>query len=523
MKKHILINVLILFVICAMIPVYAKAEESENEISDTVQTEETTVSSSVSDEADTQTETPLGEEPVATDTETGDEPETDSGDSGAEEDPEVTKEPAETKEEDTEEPIEGSEDKNEEEDQAEPSKPQEETAEEDKEKESETDTTTPSEQTETQTEPEKKTEEDVKKQELEEAKKAAENKENKEPVLASNGLWIANIEHASIGNPLSGAKYGRLFGLTDFNFFTAQESGSYSAYTVSEKMIMLGKYQFTDFGAQGNGTAGALIAYMQACCSADVQYLYDALYQAYIGEQRTAFDEWNACASYDTENFMSMQDQFAYEIYYVRGEQEVEAAGIRLSERPWIVKGMCFSIFNTLGPYNEYGSGAYAITTSGVTNEDTNAEFIRKICEQMVYLYADEYTWMYGRFADGSDTAMGISDKELALEILSGALYDDPEAVTDKISRIRIKSRTDKTAIENGAKQYIVEVFGKREWKYSGETTVFPLQAGKDYRLSFETDEKSNRVEVVATGKGGYAGQVLKKTYMLSNTPPKER
>lgn len=356
-------------------------------------------------------------------------------------------------------------------------------------------------------------EEKEKQQELNEAR--AENKNSDNIVPVANSIWIETVAHFCNGHLLSAEKYGRFQGLTDFTFFTAQESGSYSAYTAGGGLIVLGKYQFTDFGSQGNGTATALVAYMRANCSGAAD-LYEALYQAFVAEKRNAVSEWNACALNDTEQFMALQDQFAYEHYYVRGEAAVEAAGISLKDRPWIVKGMCFSIFNALGPYNEYGSGAYAITTAGIQEDDSNAVFIRKICANMVSLYADRYTWMYGRYCDGSDTALGISDRDLALEILSGSLYLEKEPVTDKMLKVTIKDPSQKVAKKTGIYVKNIRVTAQSVREYTNETEKKVLKASKDYTVSSKVNKKHTKLTITIIGKGIYEGQTLKKTIPLS-------
>lgn len=364
-------------------------------------------------------------------------------------------------------------------------------------------------------------EEKEKQQELDTAR--AESKNTADTTApAANSIWIETIAHACKGHLLSAEKYGRFQGLTDFTFFTAQESGSYSAYSTGDGMVVLGKYQFTDFG-QGNGTATALVAYMCANCSGDAWDLYDALYQTFVVEKKNAVSEWNECALNDTENFMAMQDQFAYEHYYARGEAAVEAAGISLQDRPWVVKGMCFSIFNALGPYNEYGSGAYVITTAGIEEKDSNAVFIEKICDNMVSLYADKYTWLSGRYGDGSGTAIGVSDKDLALEILSGSLFLEEEPVTDTLWKVSVKYDTEEDAPRIGIGARNICVTAKKVREYTNETEKKVLKPSKDYTISVKFNKKHTKLTFTIRGKGDYEGQVLKKKILLSAMQLKEQ
>ena len=368
-------------------------------------------------------------------------------------------------------------------------------------------------------EPEQTEEEKSRQQELDKAR--AESKNNTKGITpVANSVWIETIPHYCNGHLLSAGKYGRLQGLTDFTFFTAQESGSYSAYNAGDGMVVLGKYQFTDFGTQGNGTATALISYMNANCGG----LYSDLYRAFVVEKRNAVNEWNACAVNDTANFMAMQDQFAYEHYYLRGEAAVEAAGISLHDRPWVVKGMCFSIFNGLGPYDEYGSGAYVITTAGISNEDSNAVFIEKICANMVALYADQYTWLYGRFCDGSDTALGISDKDLALEILSGSLFQDPEPVTDTLLEVTVEDNTPPSAQKKGVFVHTVSVTGKRVREYTNESETRVLNSAEDYTVKCKLNKKHTKLTLTISGQGIYEGQELEQKITLpAETPEKKK
>lgn len=358
-------------------------------------------------------------------------------------------------------------------------------------------------------------EEKAQQQELDTAR--AESRNNTTGIApAANSIWIETIAHPCKGHRLSAEKYERFRGLTDFTFFTAQESGSYSAYNAGDGMVVLGKYQFTDFGAQGNGTATALVAYMYANCGEETGDLYGALYQAFVVEKRESVAEWNACALNDTKNFMALQDQFAYEHYYARGEAAVEAAGISLKDRPWVVRGMCFSIFNALGPYDEYGSGAYAITTAGIKKKDSNAVFIEKICNNMVSLYADRYTWMAGRYGDGSDTALGVSDKDLALEILSGSLFKKKEPVTCSLWKITIKDDALNIAKKTGISVNAILVSAKNVREYTKETEKEELKLSKDYTISCKINKKHTKLTLTIRGKGRYKGQELKKKFTLN-------
>ena len=344
--------------------------------------------------------------------------------------------------------------------------------------------------------------------------KTQEKEEQKTKTLLSNPVLIGTVPHDSLGYLLSAAKYSRFYGLTDFNFFTAQESGSYSAYTVSENMIAIGKYQFTDFGAQGNGTAAGLIAYMQAHCSEAVVDLYNALYTAYILDGKNAIEEWNACAQTDTQNFMTMQDAYAYEHYYLPGEATVESAGIRLRNRPWVVKGICFSMFICLGTAATYGTGAYAVITAGIENTDSDEVFIEKACRRMVELYAGEYYWMYGRFEDGSDTAMGVSDKDLALEILEGNLYEDPDVFTCRIQKAALTYEKTKDKAGRTVQSPRLQVQGRIAYKESDIAERVTLQYNRDYTVACKT-VKNQMMFLEIKGKGRWQGCTILQTIPL--------
>ena len=521
MKRFTTFIIILTAVLCFPFFVYAENETVENpEVQETVLEEGT--SSDPSGETDPSVTDPSVTDPSVVDPSVTDPSVTDPEAEGSTDDPK--EEPVEPKEEEQdpskEEPS--SEDTETETDpssdpQADPTP---EPTDDDKAKtEQETETPSadkPDEESKTTSEP---TDEEKAKQ-LELDKARAESKNAADSITpVANSVWIETIFHPCNGHLLSGEKYGRLQGLTDFTFFTAQESGSYSAYTAGNNMVVLGKYQFTDFGAQGNGTATALIAYMYDCTGSD---LYASLYHAFVVEKRPAVEEWNACALYDTENFMAMQDEFAYEHYYLTGEAAVEAAGISLSTRPWVVKGLCFSIFNALGPYDVYGSGAYAITTAGIQNEDSNAVFIEKVCANMVSLYADEYLWMYGRYYDGTDTAIGVSDKDLALEILNGSLYADPEPVTDLMADFTVNNSNAKAAKKQGFSIKDVSVIAKVVREYSGETEIKPLQVSRDYTISCKLSKKRSTRTITIRGKGQYEGQWLKKTLPFSASRSEE-
>jgi len=507
-------------------------EEDTEDPSENTDTEAETSEGSGEDEKDKQDEEPAGEDPAGEDpeekpadeteessSEKQEDAETEDEESSEEKDPDNTddKKPDETEDEESSE--------DEVKDDTKDKKPDDsdvkDTEDAEKESGSDKDKTEKSESEEEKKDSDSDKKSKTKKDKKKETKDKKTDEEKKEPVNpdaitpAAGSVWIETIPHPCNGFALSAEKYERFRGLTDFTFFTAQESGSYSAYNAGDGMVVLGKYQFTDFGTQGNGTATALVSFMQANCYGDAQYLYDALYQAFVIKKRTSVDEWNACALNDTENFIAMQDEFAYQHYYLRGEAAVEAAGISLKDRPWVVKGICFSIFNTLGPYDEYGSGAYAVTTAGISNDDSNEDFIRKVCDQMAALYAERYTWLYGRYADGTDTAMGVSDKDLALEILSGTLYEDKDAVAFHLNPIKVtKLQAVKPKADNFP-AWSIKITGTVELKYANEKQRVNLKKNSDYSMTKKINSKHTKMTVIVTGKGEYEGQEVRKIILL--------
>lgn len=129
---------------------------------------------------------------------------------------------------------------------------------------------------------------------------------------------------------------------------------------------------------------------------------------------------WHQLYKADSTKFSKAQDDFKYTYGYKPLEETAKSRyGIDLSSRPKVIQGECLSIANRKGSEYFYR----ALSQSGITNETSNEEFIRKICNTFATLDGrSQGNIVYDRWlVDYSSAACGVMcEMNMALAILKG-------------------------------------------------------------------------------------------------------
>lgn len=204
-------------------------------------------------------------------------------------------------------------------------------------------------------------------------------------------------------------------GLNEFSFFCFYESGGNYDCTSAEAY---GAYQF-DYRYE-------LLPFITWCYAKDSVFYADfepfLLVEKSTLYNRSSFAEaWHRVYARNNKTFADDQDAYKYEFDYLPLEKTVkEKYGIDLSARPKVIQGECLSIAN------RKGSGTFyrALEASGVTDDTSDEDFIKKLCKAFGTLDGRSAgNIVYDRWlVDYSGAACGsICEMNMALSILNGA------------------------------------------------------------------------------------------------------
>lgn len=232
--------------------------------------------------------------------------------------------------------------------------------------------------------------------------------------VASRKAMEATLSTTSSGGYLTGIGNG-MDGLTAFSYFCIYEGGSQLYDSV------LGD------GGNGCGAYGFdyrydLQPFLDYCYNSDpIRYASFYPYTSYcvskgVLQGNTGLAAaWHSVYAAYPEAFSAIQDQYVKETKYAAIEAYHMQRGLDLSIRPDVIKGLCTSIHNRKG----YETSKYSyITKSGVTNETSDEDFIRMLCD----CFGTRGGYIYQRYCvDYSSGACGLlCEKNMALLILQG-------------------------------------------------------------------------------------------------------
>lgn len=197
----------------------------------------------------------------------------------------------------------------------------------------------------------------------------------------------------------------------EMKYFAENESGSNydQGFSYGDGYNALGFYQFdrryslTDFIAsvyEYNPTKYSMFApVVERSSELMSATIYDESTGTLTDIGQLANDAWHAAYATDPAEFSALQDNFAYQEYYLPVENIVRSNyGIDLSKRPDCVKGLAWSICNLFGT----GGCQGFFTAANLSDGMNDAKMVNAICDSVIanvdeYQYADSYRARYER------------------------------------------------------------------------------------------------------------------------------
>ena len=197
----------------------------------------------------------------------------------------------------------------------------------------------------------------------------------------------------------------------EIKYFAENESGNNydQGFSYGDGYNALGFYQFdrryslTDFIAsvyEYNPTKYSMFA---PVVERSRELMSAAIYDESTGTLtdigQLANDAWHAAYATDPAEFSALQDNFAYQEYYLPVEWIVSSNyGVDLSKRPDCVKGLAWSICNLFGT----GGCQGFFTAANLNDGMSDTEMVNAICDSVIanvdgYQYADSYRARYER------------------------------------------------------------------------------------------------------------------------------
>lgn len=197
----------------------------------------------------------------------------------------------------------------------------------------------------------------------------------------------------------------------EIKYFAENESGSNydQGFSYGDGYNALGFYQFdrryslTDFIAsvyEYNPTKYSMFApVVERSGELMSATIYDESTGTLTDIGQLTNDAWHAAYATDPAEFSALQDNFAYQEYYLPVENIVRSNyGVDLSKRSDCVKGLAWSICNLFGT----GGCQGFFTAANLNDGMSDAEIVNAICDSVVsnvdgYQYADSYRARYER------------------------------------------------------------------------------------------------------------------------------
>ena len=167
-------------------------------------------------------------------------------------------------------------------------------------------------------------------------------------------------------------------------FFTVFESGSTSySQTGGDSGCACGRYQF-DYRY-------ALQPFLQYCYQKNPQFFasfepFLSISKAKLKGNQKLYDAWKEVYNAGQAYFGALQDEFALESYYRSAERTLEARGIHVSQRPYVIRGAIFSYAIQEGS----GVAADAVCAANITDATSNIDFLTALYD---YRWNDPRGW----------------------------------------------------------------------------------------------------------------------------------
>lgn len=169
------------------------------------------------------------------------------------------------------------------------------------------------------------------------------------------------------------------------------------------------------YGVQFDLDQGSLLSFVRYCYNSDpATYSMFAPFQSSIPRASSLSDPfptaWKEAFSAHTEDFINKQKSYVVENIYNVAASFIEADGYDLSKRSDVVKGAILSYAHQHGPYSF--SNKNILAAAGITNEDDDATFIRKLYDYRNSKYG-HYNGLdlYIRYESEVQTALALQEQ----------------------------------------------------------------------------------------------------------------
>ncbi|MDM8302797.1 hypothetical protein [Collinsella tanakaei] len=199
---------------------------------------------------------------------------------------------------------------------------------------------------------------------------------------------------------------------SEMKYFAENESGSNydQGFSYYDGYNAMGFYQFD--------RRYSLLDFMEACYAYDPDTyamfepviergdelvsgdIYDSNTKRLTKIGQLAQDAWHAAYDANPSEFSALQDNFAYQEYYLPVERILRNKGVDISERADCVKGLAWGLCNLFGS----GGCQKFFDDAELSDDMTDREFVNALCDAVVkgvytydYAYADSYASRYER------------------------------------------------------------------------------------------------------------------------------
>lgn len=215
---------------------------------------------------------------------------------------------------------------------------------------------------------------------------------------------------------------------SEMRYFAENESGSNydQGFSYGDGYNAMGFYQFD--------RRYSLLDFIEACYSYDSSKYsmfaaviergdelqngatYDSSTKQLTGIGQLAEDAWHAAYAADPAEFSALQDNFAYQEYYLTVERILRNNfGVDISGRADCVKGLAWGLCNLFGS----GGCQRFFKLANLSDDMTDREFVNALCDAVVenvggYTYGESYRARYER--ERATCLSYISEDEAAAE-----------------------------------------------------------------------------------------------------------
>lgn len=199
---------------------------------------------------------------------------------------------------------------------------------------------------------------------------------------------------------------------SEMRYFAENESGSNydQGFSYYDGYNAMGFYQFD--------RRYSLLDFMEACYAYDPDTyamfepviergdelvsgdIYDSSTKRLTKIGQLAQDAWHAAYAANPSEFSALQDNFAYQEYYLPVERILRKKGVDISGRADCVKGLAWGLCNLFGS----GGCQKFFDDAELSDDMTDREFVNALCDAVVegvytydYTYADSYASRYER------------------------------------------------------------------------------------------------------------------------------